>query len=65
MFAFFTLGWSSFQHFDKDGSGYIDKLELQSFMKKFIYQGLELSEDELLAALEVVDTNKVSELFQA
>lgn len=37
----------------------MDKAELQSFMKKFIYQGMDLSEDEVLAALEVVDTNKV------
>lgn len=50
------------QHFDSDGSGFIEKNELQSFMKRFIYQGLELSEEELLAALEVVDTNKVREL---
>lgn len=47
------------QHFDADGSGFIDKQELYLFMKRFIYQGLELSEEELLAALDVVDTNKV------
>lgn len=33
-------------------------------MKRFIYQGLELSEDELMAALEVVDTNKVNHITQ-
>jgi EF-hand domain pair/Zinc finger, C3HC4 type (RING finger) len=46
-----------FMHFDDDDSGYIDKNELQQFMKQFIYQGLELSEGDLIAALELVDTN--------
>lgn len=56
---FFCIIYFAPQHFDSDRSGFIDKHELQSFMKRFIYQGLDLGEDEMNAAIEIVDTNKV------
>ncbi|PRP78824.1 hypothetical protein PROFUN_00997 [Planoprotostelium fungivorum] len=46
-----------FSHFDKDDSGYIEKEELRSFMRVFIYRGLEIGEQELAAGLEIVDSN--------
>lgn len=49
-----------FMHFDEDNSGTIDKMELKAFMKKFIYQGLDLSDEELNGAVDIVDVNKVS-----
>ena len=47
------------KHYDMDNNGYIDKDELQKFMSKFIYQGLELSDEEVKNALDIVDHDKV------
>jgi Ca2+-binding EF-hand superfamily protein len=51
------------QHFDTDNSGYIEKEELKAFMKRFIYQGLDLSDEELNGAVDIVDSNHVGSML--
>jgi hypothetical protein len=48
-----------FLEVDSDGSGFIDRSELSEFMRKFMNGGLELSEDDLGMAIQMVDSNDV------